>query len=103
PVCSTSSDTLGDGCPANQSLFYQGTSALAVAIDDKNNLYISDPADERIREVSTNLSFPASAVGQTVQQTVALHFSKNDAPNATNGIVTGSNDFAVSGTPACTA
>lgn len=109
PVCANASDTLGDGCPATQAVFYQGANALAMALDGNNNLYIADSVNERIREASTNLSFPAATVGQTASQTVSLHFSKNDTPvggtTTPTGIAVGSslNDFAVvSGSPSCT-
>jgi len=110
PVCANSSNTLGDGCPATQSVFYQGgNSALGMALDGNNNLYITDPADDRIREVSTNLSFSAATVGQSAAQTLSLHFSVNDLPaggvTTPTGITVGSslNDFAiVAASPSCT-
>jgi streptogramin lyase len=104
-VCANNSDTLGDGCPATQALFYQGTSALGVAVDSKNNLYITDPSDERIREVFTNLNFPAESIGSTATQTVLVHFDANDAPAAINGIVIGSTpgDFTQSAAASCAA
>jgi sugar lactone lactonase YvrE len=81
PVCANSSNTLGDGCPATQAVFYQGSSsAIGMALDGNNNLYITDPADARVREVSTNLSFPAGSVGVAQTQTVSLHFSVGDTP-----------------------
>ncbi len=103
PVCSGSTNTLGDGCPATQALVYQGTSALGIALDGINNLYVTDPADFRIRKVSTDLSFPATATGQTAAQTVELHFSVNDT-EATGGITVGASlgDFTIAAAPDCT-
>jgi sugar lactone lactonase YvrE len=105
PVCAGASDTVGDGCPATQALFDQGSSALAVAIDGLNNLYITDPADERIRKVSTDLNFAATANGQSTTQTIEIHFTKNDSAAATNGIVVGTSlgDFSAPASPSCTA
>ena len=105
PVCSSSTDTLGDGCQATQATFYEGSSALGVAIDANNNLYITDPADSRIRKASTDLVFAAAVIGKSQPQTIEVHFSANDSPAATNGIVVGTSpgDFTVSGAPACTA
>lgn len=104
PVCATSTDTLGDGCPATQANFDEGSSALGIAIDANNNLYITDPGDSRIRKASTNLLFPADAIGQAASQTVEVHFAKGDSPAVANGIVVGSSpgDFSISGTPSCT-
>ncbi len=98
PVCATGSG-LGDGCPATQALFYQGSSALGIAIDGQNNLYISDPADSRIRKVSTDLSFPAGAAETPVTQTVELHPAGTDTLSL-SGISAGTNlgGFTVSGT-----
>lgn len=103
-VCAQATDTVGDGCPATQALFYQGSSALGVALDGLNNIYITDPADFRIRKVSTNLSFAAKAAGQSTTQTVELHFAKGDSPAATNGIAIGTSlgDFTLASTPSCT-
>jgi len=104
PVCADATNTLGDGCPATQALFYQGaSSALGVALDGQNNIYITDPADYRIRKVSTNLSFPASATGTPVTQTIEVHSTTNDTL-ASNGIAIGTNlgGFTVASAPTCT-
>lgn len=103
PVCAAATDTIGDGCPATQAVFYQGSSALGIAIDGQNNLYIADPADYRIRKVSTNLSFPATAAGTPVTQTIELHPSGTDTLSL-SGISVGSNlgGFTVSATAPAT-
>jgi sugar lactone lactonase YvrE len=102
-TCAAATDSLGDGCPALNGLFYQGSSALGMTIDNRNNLYITDPNDERLREVTTNLNFPSLAVGQSATQTIQLHFAKADALAATNGLVLNprSGDFSVSTAPVC--
>jgi sugar lactone lactonase YvrE len=104
-TCAAATDSLGDGCPALEGLFYQGSSALGMTIDGQNNLYITDPNDERLREVTNNLSFPSTAIGQTVTQTIQLHFAKADALAASNGVVLNptSGDFSVSSAPVCAA
>lgn len=102
-VCAGSTDSVGDGCPALQALFYEGSSAIGVALDGSNDIYVSDPVDERIRKVSTNLNFPATANGQIATQTVELHFSVGDSEAASNGIVVGASlgDFTIASTPSC--
>ncbi len=103
PVCGAS--TIGDGCPATQALFYQGTSAIGVALDGQNNVYITDPADYRVRKVSTGLSFPSSSISSngTETQTIEVHATAYDALNAT-GIAVGASvgEFTVASTPTCT-
>jgi sugar lactone lactonase YvrE len=90
PVCSSPANTLGDGCPATQAVFYQGSSsAIGMALDGNNNLYVTDPADARVREVSTNLTFPAATVGVAETQTIELHFSVGDTPFPSNAAPTG--------------
>ena len=102
-TCAAATDSLGDGCPALQSLFYQGSSALGMTIDNRNNLYITDPNDERLREVTSNLNFPSVALGQSVTQTLEFHFSKADAMAASNGMVLNpkSGDYSISSAPVC--
>ncbi len=104
PVCASATDVLGDGCPATQALFNQGNSALGVAIDANNDLYISDPADDRIREASTDLTFAASNVGTAESQTVEVHFAAGDSPAAKSGIVAGSSaqGFTLPSAASCT-
>lgn len=103
PVCAAANDTIGDGCPATQAVFYQGSSALGMAIDGQNNLYIADPNDYRIRKVSTNLAFPATTAGTPVTQTIELHPSGTDTLSL-SGITVGSNlgGFTVSATAPAT-
>jgi len=100
-VCSSGTAD-GDGCPATQALFYQGSSALGMTIDGQNNLYITDSADEAIRKVSTNLNFAAQAVGSTATtQNVELHFTPSDTASA---VALGSNlgDFSLPSSYSCT-
>jgi len=102
-VCTGATDSIGDGCPALQALFYEGSSAIGVALDGLNDIYITDPADERIRKVSTNLNFAATANGQIASQTVELHFTVGDSEAASNGIVVSASvgDFTIASTPSC--
>ncbi|MGA2276734.1 MAG: Ig-like domain repeat protein [Terracidiphilus sp.] len=103
PVCSNAINSLGDGCPATQALFYQGGSALGIAIDGLNNIYVSDPSDFRVRKISTNLTFPATATGTTVTQTIELHSSVADALTAGGiSVVTNNAGFTVASAPNCT-
>lgn len=105
-VCANATDTIGDGCPATQALFYQGTvSAIGVALDGLNDIYITDPADYRVRKVSTNLSFPAGSIGPTgtETQTIELHATAGDALSA-SGIALGASlgEFSMASAPTCT-
>src|SRR5579871_6511906 len=71
---------------------------MGVALDQQGNLYISDSTNIRIRKVSNNLRFAASAVGTPAAHTVQLHFIPSDAPST---IALSSPDFTLS-TGACT-
>jgi len=101
-VCAAATDTLGDGCNALQANFSGGSSAIGVTIDAANNLYITDPNDERVRKVSTNVVFPASATGTSVTQPIELHYTANDGPTGTGiAVPAGTTDYSVSTSPTC--
>ncbi len=48
-VCSSPSDSVGDGCPATESTL---NSPQGIALDGAGNLYIADQGDDILREVS---------------------------------------------------
>ncbi len=49
-ICSGSSDSVGDGCPATESTL---NSPQGIALDGAGNLYIADQGDDILREVSS--------------------------------------------------
>jgi hypothetical protein len=101
--CAQKTDAFGDNCPATQATF-NPNAAMGVFVDAKENLYITDPSNQRLRKVSTNQVFPVTAAGSTVSQTLEVHFAAKDAPAAANPyVITGSPDFTLSGTPTCNA
>ncbi len=99
-VCA-GSNTIGDGCPALQAKV-SGTSAAA--FDPAGNLYLADTNNDVIRKVSPNTQFAQTAVGNSLTQTVQVHFGPNDGPasNTPFAISGGTGNFALSGTPTCT-
>ncbi|MDR3737298.1 MAG: pectinesterase family protein, partial [Acidobacteriaceae bacterium] len=101
-VCGTATDTIGDGCLGTAATLNVGSSAQAVAMDAQNNLYVTDPGNARLRKVSSNLSFAATAVGGTLTQAVVVHLGAGET-GATFALPQGLTDFTVSGTPACVA
>jgi sugar lactone lactonase YvrE len=57
----TTLDEYGDGCPAPQS--YADNAEGNIGIDPAGNLYFADNADNLIRKLTFNNSFPATTVG----------------------------------------
>jgi len=62
-------DNYGDGCPALQASVLPGGK---VAFDRLGNFYAADSGSNVIRKYSYNTVFPATAVGSSVTQSVAL-------------------------------
>jgi len=50
-ICSTATDSLGDGCSATSAILL---GAWGLAMDSKNNLYVSDYFGNRVRQIGTN-------------------------------------------------
>ena len=96
--CSAKMDALGDGCPGFQATL-NPNSDMGVGVDSRGNVYISDSGNQRIRRVSTNQTFPATAGGGSVTQTLDVHFAKGDSQGTF--ALTGSADFTLSGAPNC--
>ena len=91
----------GDGGAATRAElnFPQG-----VTVDSAGNLYIADTFNNRIREVSTNATFPATAVGSTsasqtvqIQLTAASAISSITVPPAQNHV----QEFTVGAISSC--
>jgi sugar lactone lactonase YvrE len=99
--CPAKTDAYGDNCAATLATL-SPNSAMGVAVDSSANIYITDSGDVRVRKVETNQSFPATAAGSSVQQTLLVHFSLADLPSAVQPyVITGSPDFTLA-TSACT-
>ena len=101
PLCSAKTDVFGDNCPANTAAL-SPNSAMGVTVDSQENVYIGDSSNQRLRKVLTNQTFPITAAGAAVTQTLQIHFAAGDSPASTKPyILTGSADFAL-GTASCT-
>ncbi len=59
-VCGSSSDTVGDGCPATQATLNQPE---GITLDAGTNLYIADTNNHRIREASSATGVIATIAG----------------------------------------
>ena len=59
-VCGSSSDAVGDGCPAAQATFNQ---PQGITLDAVGNLYIADTSNHRIREVAAATGLIATIAG----------------------------------------
>ncbi len=99
-LCSAHTDAFGDNCPATQATL-NGNSAMGVAVDTLENIYISDSGDARLRKVVTDQVFAATPAGSTLTQTLEVHFTANDGPAANGFVLTGSSDFKIANS-ACT-
>ena len=95
-------NSIGDGCPALQAKV-SGTSAAA--FDPSGNLFLADTNNDVIRKVSPNTQFALTAVGSSLTQTIQIHFGPTDAPASSTPFVIsgGTGNFALAGTPTCTA
>ena len=100
--CAAKSDAFGDNCPALNASFVSN-SAMGVAVDGNENLYIGDSGNARLRRVLTNQTFPTLAAGSTATQTLQVHFAVGDSPAAVSPYaLTGGADFSL-GSTTCTA
>ena len=61
-----------DGIPATVASLFNPN---RIALDGAGNVYISDLASQRIRKVSSGLSFPQTTVGQSTSQYVFLQIN----------------------------
>jgi DNA-binding beta-propeller fold protein YncE len=69
-------------------------STFGLAVDNAGNVYVGDDGNNRIREVNSDTTFPATAVGATsasqnvlVQLTAASAISSITVPKAQNGVL----------------
>jgi pectin methylesterase-like acyl-CoA thioesterase len=77
--CTAKLDSVGDGCPANQSNFGGQSAGLGIGISPEGDLYIADDSNLLIRKVTASNLIPVT-LGSTLTQTVILH----GAPGTTN-------------------
>ena len=81
---SCGASAIGDGCIATAAIVgSNGGNGMGLTLDLQGNLYISDSTNLRIRKVSNNLQFGATAVGTPVAQPITLHFTPGDSPTGT--------------------
>jgi len=101
-VCSSATNTVGDGCPATQASFGTGTGGgLGVGSDALGNIYISDSTNGRIRKVVTGLQSSSTATAATTTLPVELHFIPGETLAASNGLAITSSEWTL-GTASCT-
>jgi hypothetical protein len=101
-VCTSKTDSYGDGCPATQASFgSNGGNGLGAGVDTQGNLYISDSTNGLIRKVITGLASPSTAVNATTTLPVQIHFVAGDTIASSNGLAYTSSEWTL-GTPACT-
>jgi large repetitive protein len=113
-VCSTATDTYGDGCPATQATFGKsgtgnfasttlpGPGIYGITEDAYNDLFVGDTENSNIREIASGTQF--GRVGGTAStQTVDIHFAPGDAPAASAySLIAGGTNFSL-GSATCTA
>jgi sugar lactone lactonase YvrE len=99
-VCSSATDTYGDGCPATQAKFGSSGNGMGVGADALGNIYISDTTDGLIRKVITGLQSPSTATATSNPHSVQIHFTAGDNLASTNGLAFTSTEWTL-GTPAC--
>lgn len=81
---SCGASAIGDGCIATAAMVgSNGGNGMGLTLDLQGNLYISDSTNLRIRKVSNNLHFGATAIGTPVAQPITLHFTPGDSPTGT--------------------
>lgn len=100
-ICGGSTDNIGDGCPANQSVFSSGGNGMGMAIDGQNNIYLTDPADARIRKISINTLFAATTSSAPLTHTVAVHLGAGETATPAITFPNGNPDFSQTGSPSC--
>jgi sugar lactone lactonase YvrE len=101
-VCATSTDSVGDGCPATQASFGSaGGNGIGVGTDALGNVYISDSTNLLIRKVTTDLASSSTPTGSIVSQPVQVHFITGDGLASINPLAFSSTEWAL-GTPSCT-
>ena len=113
-VCSTATDTYGDGCPATQATFgSSGTGSFAtttlpgpgifgVKVDPYSDLFLGDTETGLIREIASGTQF-GKVGGIPVTHTLDIHFAPSDSPASGSPytFTSGASNFSL-GTASCT-
>jgi streptogramin lyase len=114
-VCSTATDTYGDGCPATQATFgsssgtgnfasttLPGPGVFGVKVDPYSDLFLGDTETGLIREIASGTQFGVVGANQPTD-IVDIHFAVADGPAGTAPytLSAGSSNFSV-GTAKCT-
>ncbi|HEY4381652.1 MAG TPA: Ig-like domain repeat protein [Acidobacteriaceae bacterium] len=102
-ICTGASDNIGDNCPATLSVFANGGNGMGMAIDAQDNLYLTDPADARIRKISINTLFAAATPATAATKTISVHLGAGETATPAIAFPNGNPDFAQAGTSNCTA
>jgi sugar lactone lactonase YvrE len=71
-------DKYGDGCPATEA--YLNTPQESLAFDGHGNVYLDDRANNIIRTLNYDNTFPATAVGSSVTQPLAYLYPAASLP-----------------------
>jgi pectin methylesterase-like acyl-CoA thioesterase len=71
-VCSAKQDSVGDGCPVNQSNFGSGSAGMGIGLNPEGDLYLADDSNLLIRKITASNLVPVT-VGSTLTQTEVLH------------------------------
>jgi sugar lactone lactonase YvrE len=100
-ICPGATDNIGDGCPATLSVFSSGGNGMGMAIDGQNNIYLTDPADARIRKVSINTLFAATTPAAPESQTIAVHLGTGETTTPAITFPNGNPDFSQLGALSC--
>ncbi|MGD0796876.1 MAG: Ig-like domain repeat protein [Acidobacteriaceae bacterium] len=101
-ICTGSTDNIGDGCPATQAVFSAGGNGMGMAIDGQDNLYLTDPADTRIRKISIDTLFAATTSTAPLTNTILVHLGAGETTTPAISFPYGTPDFSENGTAACT-
>jgi len=114
PVCASSKDAYGDGCPAGQTKFPNGTLKPAAPatptyastpglsglfVDASGTLLIGDTVANLVHKMTTNTNFGTIAPNDPTQN-IEIHFGAGDAAASYN--LTTNSSFFTLGTATCT-
>jgi hypothetical protein len=101
-ICAGHTDNVGDGCPATQAVFASAGNGMGIAIDGQDNLYLTDPADARIRKIAINTLFATATSTTPATQTIDVHLGAGETTTPAVTFPSGNADFSQSAST-CTA
>jgi sugar lactone lactonase YvrE len=90
--CATKTDVIGDGCPGTKATFWK---LYLPVVDSTGNVYVTDAGDNLIRKISVGTQFPAvvAGTGNSLMQSLDVHFGSGDTPLGTAPNYTGAFTF----------